>query len=161
NNIDKAMDENRSLDTMYQMLLGSLQAGLAFSNASLGAVHAMAHSLGGLLDLPHGECNSILLEHIIALNFDAEIERYKAIARQLDIQTHLLSDDEIREEILKKIRFMREKLSIPSSIKVVSLTSETIDRLVENAQNDPCMVTNPRILSTEELKSVYEQILRT
>jgi len=71
NNIDKAMEENRSVDTMYQMLLGSLQAGLAFSNASLGAVHAMAHSLGGLLDLPHGECNSILLEHVIALNYSA------------------------------------------------------------------------------------------
>lgn len=160
NNIDKAMDENRSVDTMYQMLLGSLQAGLAFSNASLGAVHAMAHSLGGLLDLPHGECNSILLEHVIALNYSAEIERYNAIAKQLGIQTQLLSDDAVREEILQKIRFMRVKLNIPSSIKVASLTSDIVDQLVVNAQNDPCMVTNPRILSTEELKSVYEQILR-
>jgi len=160
NNIDQAMDENRSVDTMYQMLLGSLQAGLAFSNASLGAVHAMAHSLGGLLDLPHGECNSILLEHVIALNYDAEKERYKTIAKQLDVQTHLLSDDDIREEILQKIRFMREKLHIPSSIKVASLTSDIIDHLIVNAQNDPCMVTNPRVLSTKELKSIYEQILR-
>ncbi|PKM55193.1 MAG: alcohol dehydrogenase [Firmicutes bacterium HGW-Firmicutes-5] len=160
NNIDKAMAEDRSLDTMYQMLLGSLQAGLAFSNASLGAVHAMAHSLGGLLDLPHGECNSILLEHVIALNFDAEVERYKAIAKQLDIQTHLLSDDDICEGILLKIRYMREKLNIPSSIKVTTLSSDIIDRLIVNAQNDPCMVTNPRILSTKELRSIYEQILR-
>ncbi len=52
-----------------KMMLGSLFAGLAFSNASLGAVHAMAHSLGGLLDLPHGECNAILLEHVVKRNF--------------------------------------------------------------------------------------------
>lgn len=160
NNIEKATEDNRSLATMYQMLLGSLQAGLAFSNASLGAVHAMAHSLGGLLDLPHGECNSILLEHVIALNYEAEIERYKFIARQLDIQTQELTDDNILEKILEKIRFMRDRLNIPSFIKVASLTSEIIDQLVVNAQNDPCMATNPRILSPKELKCIYEQILR-
>ncbi|PKM65424.1 MAG: alcohol dehydrogenase [Firmicutes bacterium HGW-Firmicutes-2] len=160
NNINKAMEENRTLDTMYQMLLGSLQAGLAFSNASLGAVHAMAHSLGGLLDLPHGECNSILLEHVIALNYETEIERYKAIAKQLDIPIQHLTDDAIRNELLLKIHNMREKLNIPSFLQVDTLTSEIIDRLVVNAQNDPCMVTNPRILSTKELKNIYEQILR-
>jgi alcohol dehydrogenase class IV len=160
NNIEKATEDNRSLATMYQMLLGSLQAGLAFSNASLGAVHAMAHSLGGLLDLPHGECNSILLEHVIALNYKAEVERYKSIARQMDIQTQELTEDNILEKILEKIRFIRDRLNIPSSIKVASLTSEIIDQLVVNAQNDPCMATNPRILSPKELKSIYEQILR-
>lgn len=50
------------------MMLASLEAGLAFSNASLGAVHAMAHSLGGYLDLPHGECNVLLLDHVVAFN---------------------------------------------------------------------------------------------
>ena len=42
-----------------KIMYGSMEAGLAFSNAILGAVHAMSHSLGGLLDLPHGECNSV------------------------------------------------------------------------------------------------------
>lgn len=50
------------------MSLASLQAGLAFSNASLGAVHALAHSLGGFLDMPHGECNALLLEHVVRFN---------------------------------------------------------------------------------------------
>jgi alcohol dehydrogenase class IV len=68
-NLLDAVKPERSLDTMFNMLQASLQAGLAFSNASLGAVHALAHSLGGLLDLPHGQCNSILLEHVIALNY--------------------------------------------------------------------------------------------
>jgi Alcohol dehydrogenase, class IV len=53
--IEKSVMPQRSIETMYELMLGSLQAGLAFSNASLGAVHAMSHSMGGLLDLPHGE----------------------------------------------------------------------------------------------------------
>jgi alcohol dehydrogenase class IV len=61
------------------MMLGSMYAGLAFSNAILGAVHAMAHSLGGLMDLPHGQCNALLLDHVIAYNFDAAPDRYADI----------------------------------------------------------------------------------
>ncbi|NMB77487.1 MAG: iron-containing alcohol dehydrogenase, partial [Methanomicrobiales archaeon] len=57
-----AFKNPHSLEERYQTMLGSLFAGLAFSNASLGAVHAMAHSLGGYSDLPHGECNALLLE---------------------------------------------------------------------------------------------------
>ena len=50
-----------------KIMLGSMQAGLAFSNAILGAVHAMSHSLGGYLDLPHGR-NAALVEHVVAFN---------------------------------------------------------------------------------------------
>ncbi|HCA63058.1 MAG TPA: alcohol dehydrogenase, partial [Pseudomonas sp.] len=59
-----------------QIMLGSMQAGLAFSNAILGAVHAMSHSLGGYLDLPHGVCNAVLVEHVVAFNYDAAPARY-------------------------------------------------------------------------------------
>lgn len=79
--IESSITATRTVEIMFQLMLGSLQAGLAFSNASLGAVHAMSHSMGGLLDLPHGECNSILLEHIIRINFDTVPERYRDIAK--------------------------------------------------------------------------------
>ena len=58
-------------------MMGSLLAGIAFSNASLGLVHGMAHSLGGALDLAHGDCNSILLEHVVKFNYDAAEEKYQ------------------------------------------------------------------------------------
>lgn len=63
-----------------KIMLGSMQAGLAFSNAILGAVHAMSHSLGGYLDLPHGLCNAALVEHVVAFNYSAAPERFKVIA---------------------------------------------------------------------------------
>ncbi len=59
------------MELRAKTMLGSMQAGLAFSNASLGAVHAMAHSLGGYKDLPHGECNAMLLPHVIDFNYTA------------------------------------------------------------------------------------------
>jgi len=68
-----------------QMMLASLQAGLAFSNAILGAAHAMAHSLGGFLDLAHGECNAILLGPVIQYNYSACPEKFQAIGKMMGI----------------------------------------------------------------------------
>lgn len=81
-NIERAFSEPTALEAREQMLLGSLQAGLAFSNASLGAVHAMAH-LGGFLDLPHGACNALLLDHVIRFNVNDATERYRQIGHMM------------------------------------------------------------------------------
>jgi len=86
-----------------KMMLGSLQAGLAFSNASLGAVHAMAHSLGGYLDLPHGECNSILLDHVMAYNYEVSFERYQRIGNILGIDIDKMTPKEARIAVLDYI----------------------------------------------------------
>ena len=82
------------LDARGRMMLASLEAGLAFSNASLGAVHAMAHSLGGALDLPHGECNSILLSHVVAFNFSTASERYDRIGEAMGLDWRGLGANE-------------------------------------------------------------------
>ena len=158
--IEKAVEPERSLDTMFQMLLGSLQAGLAFSNASLGAVHAMAHSLGGLLDLPHGECNSILLEHVVAVNYDSAVVKYHEIAEKMGIATDELSDEEVKKGLLNRIRTMRIHLGIAEFAIVENLNDEILNTLTEYAMADPCIVTNPKKLTKDEVKAIYERILR-
>ena len=158
--IEDAICPERSLETMYHMMLGSLHAGLAFSNASLGAVHAMAHSLGGLLDLPHGECNSMLLEHVIAVNFDSSIERFEDIAGQMGIETNKLTPPMIKEALIKRIHDMRTNLGINEFTYIDYLDDAVIDKLSEGALSDPCLVTNPKNLSKEEVKEIYERILR-
>jgi alcohol dehydrogenase class IV len=150
----------RSLQTMHQMMLGSLHAGLAFSNASLGAVHAMAHSLGGLLDMPHGECNSILLEHVIRVNFASASVQYKEIARQMGIVTDGLTDEQIEENLLEHIRFLRRSLYIKDYAYLTDLNHEIIEKLTDGALSDPCLVTNPKILTKEEVKAIYGEVLR-
>ena len=158
--IESSITPTRTVEIMFQLMLGSLQAGLAFSNASLGAVHAMSHSMGGLLDLPHGECNSILLEHIIRINFDTVPERYRDIAKQLGLSVDNVSNFLLLEMIIDRIASIRSSLNIPASIKVAGLSEQTVDYLVENALNDPCMVTNPRILAKEEVRSIYGRVLQ-
>ena len=158
--IESSITPTRTVEIMFQLMLGSLQAGLAFSNASLGAVHAMSHSMGGLLDLPHGECNSILLEHIIRINFDTVPERYRDIAKQLGLSVDNVSNFLLLEMIIDRIVSIRSSLNIPASIKVAGLSEQIVDYLVENALNDPCMVTNPRILAKEEVRSIYGRVLQ-
>ena len=158
--IESSITPTRTVEIMFQLMLGSLQAGLAFSNASLGAVHAMSHSMGGLLDLPHGECNSILLEHIIRINFDTVPERYRDIAKQLGLSVDNVSNFLLLEMIIDRIVSIRSSLNIPASIKVAGLSEQSVDYLVANALNDPCMVTNPRILAKEEVRSIYGRVLQ-
>ncbi|PKM48169.1 MAG: alcohol dehydrogenase, partial [Firmicutes bacterium HGW-Firmicutes-6] len=116
---------------------------------------------GGLLDLPHGECNSILLEHIIRMNFETVPGRYRDIARQLGLSVDNVSDHLLLEMIIDRIVSMRENLNIPSRIKVATLEKSTLDYLVNNALNDPCMVTNPRVLTKEEVRIIYGRVLQS
>lgn len=64
------------------MAQAALEAGLAFTNAILGATHAMSHQVGGMLDLPHGVVNGVLLPHVIRFNGAALPERFVPIARE-------------------------------------------------------------------------------
>lgn len=157
--IRDAVSGTRSLETMYQLMMGSLQAGMAFSNASLGAVHALAHSLGGLLDLPHGECNSILLGPVVELNFDADPKRYRVIAGQMGIGGQSLNDSEVKGRLLEKISSIRESIGIPSVFQI-TFRENQLEQLVEHALMDPCMVTNPRSLTKQEVRNIFESVIR-
>ena len=84
-NLAAAVDTPGDLTVRENMMLASLHAGLAFSNASLGAVHAMAHSLGGLLDLAHGECNAMLVHHVLEFNAPAVGERYPDLCQAMGL----------------------------------------------------------------------------
>ena len=155
-----AVKEDRTIETMHQMLLGSMHAGFAFSNASLGAVHALAHSLGGVLDLPHGECNSILLQRLIAVNFDAAPLRYRRIAETIGIQTSGLSDEHVKLNLVEAISNLREIVGIPEAVTMPLPNKDTIASMVTSALTDPCMVTNPKELSYDEVEELYVHLFQ-
>jgi alcohol dehydrogenase class IV len=159
-NIENAVKPDRKIDTMFKMLLGSLQAGLAFSNASLGLVHAMSHSMGGLLDLPHGECNSILLEPVIGYNFEAVPNRYIDIAERMQINTQELNHDEIKDALKKKIQIMRNNLQIRDYVEIEELNDSIINKLSKAALEDPCIITNPKEASENEISDIFKQVLK-
>jgi len=140
-----------------RMMLASLEAGLAFSNASLGAVHAMAHSLGGLLDLPHGECNALLLDHVMAFNYSAAPERYNRIGEIFGARLTGLSDQEKRQTVLESIRSFKEQLGLQSGLGKRGVRNEDIALLARKAYADPCMATNPQRPQIADIEAIYQE----
>lgn len=158
-NLRRAVREPQSLEARTGMMLGSLQAGLAFSNASLGAVHALAHSLGGMFDLPHGECNALLLEPVVAYNFPEVPERYRAVGEAMGIGFQGAGRGEWLEALREGIRSLRQDVGIDSTLGERGVRPEMIPNLAAHAMNDACMVTNPRRPRVEEVERIYAKAL--
>ena len=142
-----------------KLMLGSLHAGMAFSNASLGAVHAMSHSLGGMLDLPHGECNAILLEHLVKYNFSYSPDRFRKISSAMGLNLSGKSNDFVLESLIEKIGVLRSGVGIGNNFKPMNIDRSKIPILAENALKDACMVTNPIIPSKEDVEAIYEEVI--
>lgn len=141
------------------MMLGSLYAGMAFSNASLGMVHAMAHSLGGYLDLPHGECNAVLLEYAIAFNYEFASKRFDKIGEAMGLRLENLKDDVKMNRIIEEIKNLRMGAGINRNLSEMGVKRDDLKKLAEFALNDPCMATNPVYPDIEELEEIYERAL--
>lgn len=140
-------------------MLASLQAGLAFSNASLGAVHAMAHSLGGYKDLPHGECNALLLPHVIDYNFSQAAERFRRIATALGIACDGMPDSKLRQELISAIIELRSSCGITGTLVARGVSASDITMLAGKAIKDPCNATNPRTPYVTDLAAIYREAL--
>jgi alcohol dehydrogenase len=158
-NIEPLMATPDDLGLRSRIMQGSLQAGLAFSNASLGANHAMAHSLGGWLDLPHGECNAVLLEHVVAFNHDAAPERFKVLAESFGIDVRGMTDAERRSAMFDEIRRLRRAVGIDRTLGQTGVDRTDVSDLARNAMLDPCMVTNPRRPGLRDIEVLYEEAL--
>lgn len=140
------------------MMTASLMAGLAFSNASLGLVHAMAHSLGGALDLPHGECNALLLEKVVVHNYPAAPGRYDRLASAMGLDTRGLNNEHRAAFIADSIASLRKTLGITFGLKDLGVSVNDIPRLAGFAFDDPCLATNPRQTEIKEIETIYRQI---
>lgn len=158
--LPRAIDCPDDAEARAGMMLGSMYAGLAFSNAILGAVHAMAHSLGGLMDLPHGQCNAMLLDHVIAYNFDAAPERYADIATAMGVELPpTASQQETRDALLSRVRAFKQAVGVTGGLGSLGVTQADIEGLVDFALHDPCMVTNPKPPTAGEIRAVYQNAL--
>ncbi|HRY73706.1 MAG TPA: iron-containing alcohol dehydrogenase [Spirochaetia bacterium] len=153
-NLPGAVADGGNLERRSGMTLASLLAGRAFSNASLGVVHAMAHALGGALDLPHGVCNALLLEAAVAANYQSAAARYDEFAAVLarglgeEAGTGLPS-------LLGLIRRLKSLVGLDYGLARLGLKTEDIPRLAGFALKDACLVTNPRVFGLAELEAIY------
>ncbi|WP_462280988.1 alcohol dehydrogenase-like regulatory protein ErcA [Salinivirga cyanobacteriivorans] len=157
--LKNSVDNPNDIQLRAKTMLASLYAGLAFSNASLGCVHSLAHSLGGFLDLPHGECNAILLPHVVDYNFYQAKEKYIKIAQLLNL--NIDSDDEAKAKrsLIEYLRNLQLSLGVDPFLKKRGVSPDIITALAEKAYNDPCNATNPREPKKSDLQAIYLQAL--
>lgn len=148
-----------NLEERTAIMLASLNAGLAFSNAILGATHAMAHSLGGLHDLPHGLCNANLLDRVVEINFTAAPERFERIAAELGMDLRGLTRTEGKAALVQRLRDLREAAGLAPSLRTLGVGTDDIPRLGKVAMQDPCLITNPRQLKQRDIEVLYEEAL--
>lgn len=146
-----------NINLRAQMLFGSLQAGLAFSNAILGAAHSLSHSLGGLLDLAHGECNAILLAPVVAANYSSCPEKFQHIGHFLSLNLKEMPDGKAASLLADTIENYRRQIGLTHSLKDLGVSRSDFSRLAAVALKDPCLATNPRPMEQHDLEAIYEQ----
>nr|WP_321259897.1 alcohol dehydrogenase-like regulatory protein ErcA [uncultured Pseudodesulfovibrio sp.] len=153
-----AIREPDNLEARTGMMLASTYAGLAFSNAILGAVHAMAHSLGGLLDLPHGLCNAILLDHVVEYNFDAASDKYLKLGEAIGAQNPPnATNNDIKRNTLAAFRSLKQAVGVSDNLCELGMSVEDIPLLAENTLADACMLTNPKQPSANEIMEILKK----
>jgi alcohol dehydrogenase len=148
------MDDPADLGARAGIARASLQAGVAFTNALLGATHAIAHQIGGYLELPHGLLNAILLPHVMRFNAATHPERYVGIAEAMGVPTERLLPGEAAEAAIATVQALREKVGIPAGLAKVGVEAADIPRFAENALHDAYITTNPRTVSREDVEQI-------
>ena len=150
-NLPVAYHEPKNLEAREAMHEASALAGMAFTNASLGLVHSMAHKIGGEFGVTHGLANAILLPYVIAYNRKFT-DKYAYAEKILGVA-----------DLAQAIKEMNQKMDIPSSFKDCSEVDfneekfkEVLQRMSQNAFEDPCTLTNPGTPTAADVQMLYE-----
>jgi len=157
----KAVANGQDLVAREGMCFAQYLAGMAFNNASLGYVHSMAHQLGGLYNLPHGECNALLLPHVEQFNLIAKVEKFAEMAEIMGENTAGMSPRDAAELAIKAIRQLSADVGIPATLVELGkrygkdVKVSDIPTMTANAQKDICRFTNPRTAKDDDITNIY------
>jgi len=154
--LPRAVEAGDDLEARCQMLTASCEAGMAFSSAMVGCVHAMAHAAGGLYEVPHGLANAILLAPGMEYNLPAAEERLADLARAFGAPTtgHTTSD---ARAAVNFVRDLTVRSGLPSRLRDAGVPEEGLETLAEAACIDAAIYTNPREATPEELLEVLKK----
>lgn len=141
------------------MTYAQFLAGMAFNNASLGYVHAMAHQLGGFYDLPHGVCNAILLPHVQRFNLIANPQRFVDIAVAMGEVVDGLSVREAAEKALTAIQTLSQDINIPDGLSQLNVQEADFEIMAKNAMVDACSFTNPATAKLEDVVGIFRNAM--
>lgn len=154
-NLIVAVEEGSNAQAREAMAYAQFLAGMAFNNASLGYVHAMAHQLGGFYNLPHGVCNAVLLPHVQVFNSQVAAARLRDCAAAMGVDVSGMSEAEGAQACVAAIRQLSQKVNIPAGLRELNVKEEDIPVLATNALKDACGLTNPVQATHDEIVEIY------
>jgi len=154
-NLTVAVEDGSNMQAREAMAYAQFLAGMAFNNASLGYVHAMAHQLGGFYNLPHGVCNAVLLPHVQEFNSHVAAARLRDCAAAMGVNVAEMGETEGATACIEAIRNLAQQVNIPAGLRDLGVKEEDIPLLATNALKDACGLTNPIQASHEEIMAIY------
>ena len=156
--LPKAVENGKDMMARGEMLIAANMAGIAFSNAQLGVVHALAHSVGARFKVHHGLANSILLPACLRYNADACGEVYLDILSALGVNIEGIQSDKAGDVVADKIIEFTKKLGLPQRLRDVGVPEEGLKECSELALSDGAIVYNPKpIFDSAEILNVYKK----
>ena len=154
--LPKAYANPANLQAREDMATASLMAGMAFGNAGVGAVHALAYPLGGRFNIAHGVSNALLLPYVMAWNKMACVERFRDIAQAMDLPIAGLSDGQAAEQAVQAMAALCAAVDIPTGMRSFGVPEDAIPAMaVEAAGIQRLMRNNPRQLSPGDIEQIY------
>ncbi|MFQ3594513.1 MAG: L-threonine dehydrogenase [Sphingomonadaceae bacterium] len=150
-----AVADGKNMEAREGMAYAQFLAGMAFNNASLGYVHAMAHQLGGFYDLPHGVCNAVLLPHVEAFNAAVAAGRLRDVAAAMGVDVSGMDEKAGADAAIAAIRKLSADIGIPSGLAELGMKESDIPTLARNAMVDACGFTNPRPANQDDIEAIF------
>ena len=159
NNLRQAVAYGHNIESRENMAYASLLAGMAFNNAGLGYVHAMAHQLGGLYDMPHGVANAILLPHVARYNLISNPQKYANMAEFLGENIDGLSVMEAAEKAIDALTRLSKDVGIPSGLSELGVKEEDFEYMAKMAMIDGNAGCNPIKGTEKDIVNIFKSAL--
>jgi len=154
--LPRAVNDGQDATARGQMLIAACLAGTAFSNAQVGLVHAMAHTVGARFGVHHGLANSILMPHVIRFNAEEVAACYRPAAEALGIDVAQLDDNECAEAAANAIYELAGRVGLPRRLSEEGVPEDALPDLAEGTLFDGAIVYNGRmVMEATEVLEVY------
>lgn len=149
--LPRAWADGSDLDARSDTLLGACLAGIAFANAPVAAVHALAYPIGARFHVPHGVSNSLVLPHVLRFNMAAAAPLYAELAPLVDERNSGGTLPDLLADLARR-------LGVPHRLRDVGIGQEDLPRLAADAMNQTrLLVNNPREVSEADALAIYRE----
>src|SRR5689334_4364965 len=159
-NIREVCQNGSNLEARGEMLLGSMLAGMAFANAPVAAVHALAYPVGAIFHVPHGLSNALVLMGVMRFNLSHAEALYAELAPILDSAAADLPRPEAAKRFVESLDAICRDCKVPASLAEVGVARQDLERMATDAMKQTrLLVNNPREVTYDDAFAIYAEAL--